>query len=182
MIEQHTADTSEPSFWIGFISGIGMIVAGVVTWLHPEWLIPVLGVIVIAEGLRLAWQGAFDRHGDGLDGLRIVIGLLAATCGVALVLAPDKSAPIVLYAASGLAIIFGLFLAILGIKDMNEVDGWWWEALIGVLLTCLGITVWINPQQGALTVAHIFSLLIVASGCMRILSAFQWRPGVRGKP
>ena len=166
---------SEQGRWISIVSGVVMIAAGVATWLHPEWFVPLVGAVAIVEGVRLAWQGLFDRRGDGLDGGRIAIGVLAVVLGAAVWLYPDQSAPAVFYLISGWAIIFGVFIAILGIKDRGAVPGWGWEVAIGLLLAALGIATLVLPQQGALTFVHVFSLVVVLAGISRLVGAVQDR-------
>src|SRR3954454_601477 len=158
-MSQDAVSKNEQGRWISIVSGVLMIVAGVATWLHPEWFVPLVGVVAIIEGVRLAWRGVFARRGDGLDGGRIAIGVLAVVLGVALWLYPDKTAPAVLYLISGWAIIFGVFIAILGLKDRGEVSGWGWEVAIGLLLAALGIATWVVPQQGAVTFVQILSVV-----------------------
>jgi uncharacterized membrane protein HdeD (DUF308 family) len=164
---------NEQGRWLSIVSGVVMIVAGVATWLHPEWFVPLVGAVAIVEGVRLAWQGLFDRRGDGLDGGRIAIGVLAIVLGAALWLYPDKSAPAVIYLISGWAVIFGVFIAVLGLKDRGTVPGWGWEVVIGLLLAALGIATWVLPQQGALTFIHVFSVVAVLAGISRLLGAAQ---------
>jgi uncharacterized membrane protein HdeD (DUF308 family) len=159
----------EQGRWISIVSGVVMIVAGVATWLHPEWFVPLVGAVAVAEGIRLAWQGLFARRGDGLDGGRIAIGVLAVVLGAALWLYPEKSAPAVIYLVSGWAVIFGVFIAVLGLKDRGAVSGWEWEVVIGLLLAALGIATWVLPQQGAVTFVQVFSLVIVLAGIARLL-------------
>src|SRR6476620_9869358 len=82
---------SERSTWMSLLSGIVMIAAGLGTWLHPEWFVPLVGLTAIIEGLRLAWQGLFAKRGDGIDSLRVLIGVLAVVLGVGIWAAPDKA-------------------------------------------------------------------------------------------
>jgi len=172
----HTAESiREQGSWVSIVSGVVMIVTGVVTWLHPEWFVPLAGLVAIVEGIRLAWHGLFSRHGDGLDGGRIAVGVLAAVLGAALWLYPDKSAPVVFYLISGWAVIFGVFIAVLGLKDRGEVSGWGWEVAIGLLLAALGIATWVRPEEGGLTFVQVFSLVVVLAGISRLLGAFQSR-------
>jgi uncharacterized membrane protein HdeD (DUF308 family) len=172
-MNHHAVSTDQQNRWISVLSGTIMIVAGVATWLHPEWFVTLVGAVAIIEGLRLAWHGLFDQRGDGLDGGRVAIGVLAALLGAALCLYPDKTAPWVLYLISGWAIIFGVFIAVLGFKDMGSVSGWAWEVAIGLLLAALGIATWVLPQQGAVTFVHVLSVLVVLAGVARLGSAAQ---------
>lgn len=172
-MSHHAVTTNEQGRFVSVVSGVVMIVAGVVTWLHPEWFVPLVGAVAIAEGVRLAWQGLFARRGDGLDGGRIAIGALVIVLGAALWLYPDKTTPLVMYLISGWAIIFGVFIAILGFKDMGTMPGWGWEVAIGLLLAALGIATWVLPQQGALTFIQVFSAVAVLAGISRLLGAAQ---------
>jgi uncharacterized membrane protein HdeD (DUF308 family) len=167
------ASTTEQARWASIISGIVMILAGVGTWLHPEWFVPLVGVVAVVEGVHLVWQGLFARRDDGLDGGRIAIGLILIVLGFTLWIYPDKMAPLVLYALSGWAIVFGIFIAILGLKDMGTVSGWWWEVIVGVLMAAFGIAVFALPQQGALTLVQVFSVLVVLAGIARIVGVIQ---------
>jgi uncharacterized membrane protein HdeD (DUF308 family) len=110
MSDPATAAT-EQSFWASLITGIVMILAGVGIWLNPEWFMPLVGVVVLLEGIRLAWQGLFARQGDGNDGLRVLLGVLAIFVGAGIWASPDKAAPIVLYMVTGWLLVYGLFIA-----------------------------------------------------------------------
>ena len=177
-MSSHAEAVSEQSFWMSLISGIIMIAAGIGIWLHPEWFIPFVGLVVIGEGLRLAWQGLFARRGDGLDGLRVLLGVLAVVLGVGIWVAPDKAAPIVLYLVTGWGVVFGLFLAWLGFRDMGSVPGWGWQILVGLALVAFSLAVLAYPQRGGLVIEHIISALLIVAGIGRIIGAVQSRSTV----
>jgi uncharacterized membrane protein HdeD (DUF308 family) len=172
-MNRNAVAANEQRRWLSIVSGLVMIVAGLVTWLRPEWFVPFVGAVAIVEGIQLAWEGLFNRRGDGLDGGRVAIGVLAVVLGAALWIYPDKAAPVVFYLISGWAIIFGAFMAILGFKDRGAVPGWAWEVLIGLLLVVLGIATWVVPQEGAMAFAHVFSVIVVLAGIARLGSAVQ---------
>lgn len=172
-MNRNAVSTNDQGRWVSIVSGVVMIVAGVVTWLHPEWFVPFVGAVAIAEGVRLAWQGLFNPRGDGLDGGRVAIGVLAVVLGAALWLYPDKAAPVVVYLISGWAIIFGVFIAFLGVKDMGSVSGWAWQVGVGLFLAALGIATWVVPQQGAVAFMLVFSVIVVLAGIARLGSAAQ---------
>lgn len=164
---------NEQARWVSVVSGVVMIVAGVATWLHPEWFVPLVGVVAIGEGIRLAWRGLTNRSGDVLAGGSVALGILAVVLGAAVWVYPDKAAPWVLYLIGGWAVIFGIFIAILGFKDRGSVSGWAWEIAVGLLLAALGIATWAVPQQGAVALVHVFSAIVVLAGIARLGSAAQ---------
>jgi uncharacterized membrane protein HdeD (DUF308 family) len=177
-MSSHAEAVSEQSFWLSLISGIILIAAGIGIWLHPEWFIPFVGLAAIVEGARLAWQGLFAQRDDGLDGLRVLLGVLAVVLGVGIWLAPDKAAPIVLYLVTGWGVVFGLFLAWLGFRDMGSVPGWGWQILVGLALVAFSLAVWAYPQRGGLAIEHIVSVLLIVAGIGRVIGAVQSRSTV----
>jgi uncharacterized membrane protein HdeD (DUF308 family) len=167
-VSDHAAAVNDQGRWVSIVSGVVMIVAGVATWLHPEWFVPLVGLVAIVEGVGLAWRGLSQRRGDVLAGGSVALGILAVVLGAAVWLYPDQAAPWVLYLISGWAIIFGGFIAILGFKDVGSVSGWAWEIAVGLLLVALGIATWLVPQQGAVVLGHAFSVIVVLAGIARL--------------
>jgi uncharacterized membrane protein HdeD (DUF308 family) len=171
-LSQPAAVASEPALWAGVISGAVMIAAGVGIWLHPEWFVPLVGAVMIVEGARFAWQGLVAGKNDGLDGVRVVVGLLVAALGAGLWLYPDKTAPFLYYTISGWAIIFGIFIAVLGIKDLASGSGWW-QIIVGALLTAFGIAVWPSAGWDPVTLTRIAAVFLVVAGIVRMVDAIR---------
>lgn len=158
-------------------SGIVLIAAGLGIWFHPGLFVPFVGAVMIVEGARLAWDGLVVDHGDGLDGARLVVGILAMVLGGAIWLYPDKTAPIVLYAVGGWSVVFGLFIAILGLTGIGSGSGSWLDVIVGALLGASGFAIWSVPTEGAVTLVTVFGALVIVSGIVRMLDATPLQAG-----
>jgi uncharacterized membrane protein HdeD (DUF308 family) len=162
----------EPTLWVDIATGIVLIAVGLAIWVNPAWFLPLVAVAVIGAGARVAWRGFAARRGDGLDGVRVVVGLLTVVFGAALLLYPDKTAPLLLYLVSGWAIVLGVFIALLGFQNLASISGKW-EIVVGVCLTMFGIATWPVSGQPGPPLVYLSSFLLVLTGIVQIGGAKQ---------
>jgi uncharacterized membrane protein HdeD (DUF308 family) len=85
---------------------------------------------------------------------------------------------------AGLAVttIFAVVLVWLGIVEIihsfsvKSWGGFVWELIIGIVMLIGGVSIWINPILGALTLTIVVAATFLAKGVFQVILGFRMRP------
>lgn len=164
--------------WMVRWVGIGLVVLGVVAFVAPLMsglaLAVVVGFVVLAAGALVVLFGLSAREA-GKGNLPLVIGGLAALCGLVLIVQPSAGLYVVRWILIGYMLISGASEAALALRLRPE-DGW--AATLGsaVVSIAAGLVLWSNwPISGARAVGLMVGSKLITTGLalMRVHRALE---------
>jgi len=147
--------------------GLGLVILGIVTCVAPLMsgfaIAVVVGLILLAAGALVVLFGLRARE-SGKGNLALVIGSLAAICGLVLVVQPS----------AGLSVVRWILIAYMVISGASEValalrlrpDEGWIETLAGAIVSIVaGLVLWYQwPISGARAVGLLVGSKLISSG------------------
>jgi len=137
-----------------------------------------------------------ETRADRPWGLLLMQGILGIAAAVVWLLWPAATSLAFLYVFGSWAVVSGVLEIGTAIRLRKAIRGEWMLALAGVLSVALGVTVWLWPLAGALTLvwwigayAIVFDVLMIAVGLRlrrlkgdRPTSDLPSHPGTRQQP
>ncbi|HEY7630289.1 MAG TPA: DUF308 domain-containing protein [Thermoleophilaceae bacterium] len=161
-------------WWVPLIAGLLTIIVGIVV-LRVEWTVSglaiFLGVVFIIRGLVDAFKVPLDGSPRGLA---IVVGVLEACVGVALIAWPGPGLTVV-------AAFFGCWLVLVGGIEIvgalvnREHSGWWLVLLLGIVMVILGIWALDKPAQTLHLIIALAGIWAIVAGTVELVFAFELR-------
>ncbi len=150
-------------------AGIGLIGIGVVTALLPAVTgAPVMiltGLLLLTAGLLRAWFG-WRSWSDGKGAMGLVLGALAAACGLAIVVSPVATLETVASIVAAYMALDGIATLVFATQADDE-DGRRWmggEALLSILL---GASMWFGwPLSGVRALGVLLGAKLVSAGAV----------------
>jgi len=147
--------------------GLGLVILGIVTCVAPLMsglaIAVVVGLVLLAAGALIVLFGLRARE-SGKGNLALVIGSLAAICGLVLVVQPS----------AGLSVVRWILIAYMLISGASEValalrlrpDEGWIETLAGAIVSVVaGLVLWSQwPISGARAVGLLVGSKLISSG------------------
>lgn len=154
--------------WGIVMVGVGVALA-VVPQLTGQILATILGLAVVAGGLALVYGGfRLGEVSRGLEAATIVLGLLFAAAGAAIIVYAAAVTRFVLVIVAIIAVLAGAWDLVSGIAIAGTFDWWWLRALRGALLIALGIWVLATPVSGLVALGWLAGLAAIALGALSI--------------
>jgi uncharacterized membrane protein HdeD (DUF308 family) len=166
-------DNVSRGWWALLLAGIVSVVAGGLI-LSIDWSVSDLAVFL---GVLLIVRGVFTMFSIPVDGAMrtwaVVIGLLEALLGVAVLVWPDPTLLVVAFFI-GWWVLFGGIMTIAGsISGRGVIPYWGWLLALGILETVLGF--WLLSRPGLTLVATVFAIGIwaIVYGVMQIALSIE---------
>jgi uncharacterized membrane protein HdeD (DUF308 family) len=149
--------------------GVALIGLGLLAALLPAasgaLAIVLVGVVLLLAGLVRAAFG-WRAWSGGKGPLGLVMGGLAAACGLLLVVNPVSSLETVVLVVAVYFALDGVSEVFFGFRLMPE-DGWPWVVGNGVLSILLGLSVWYGwPLGGVRALGLLVGLKLVSAGAV----------------
>ncbi|WP_129793801.1 HdeD family acid-resistance protein [Sphingosinicella sp. CPCC 101087] len=113
----------------------------------------------------------------GAKGIWFVIpGVILVLCGLFALLVPFASTLALALVLGGAAGVAGLAQIVhaFGAKAWR---GFFLSLLLGLLYAGCGVLLWLNPLAGALAIAMVIAVFLIAAGVGEIVLGFKLRPG-----
>jgi uncharacterized membrane protein HdeD (DUF308 family) len=155
------------------LNGTAMIVAGVLIF-SVEWSVESLAVLIgalfVLEGL-----GAIATTGIDNQDYSVVIGLLSAAAGIALITWPSPSLTVVGISLGGWLTVVGTLTISGAFAGRRVLADWWLLLLIGLVEVPLGILALAAPGATLAALVTIGGIWAVAIGVARVVLAFELR-------
>ncbi|MBQ6775829.1 MAG: DUF308 domain-containing protein [Synergistaceae bacterium] len=155
--------------WNFYITGIILILLGVLTFRYPVEAIMSVGFFI---GLGLVASGLNYFSGFYFFGLKrfIALGLLDLIMGAVLIAQPGLS-------AFFMPFVIGLWFLLTGVARScasfwlggAKVRGWWCMLLNGLALIVFGLLICASPLVSAFSIMMMLSAVLVASGVLAIV-------------
>jgi uncharacterized membrane protein HdeD (DUF308 family) len=171
-----TVSIDPGKWWLVLILGVVSIAAGVLALAYPDITLLVLGLIFGVNLLLIgmAWVGlaTTEGHSEGGRVLRMIVGFLAVLAGLFCLVHPGQS-------VLALLIVVAFWFVMTGIADlaraMDEPDGRWIAAFLGVIGIAAGIIIVSDPDIGLTTLALIAGISFIVRGTIEVGAAVYMR-------
>ncbi len=155
------------------LNGTALIVAGVLIF-SVEWSVESLAVLIgalfVLEGL-----GAIATTGIDNQDYSVVIGLLSAAAGIALITWPSPTLTVVGIFLGGWLTVVGTLTISGALAGRRVLADWWLLLLIGLIEVPLGILALAAPGATLAALVTIGGIWAVAIGVARVVLAFELR-------
>ncbi len=151
--------------------GLASVALGVLAMIAPvlsgATVLVIVGLIVIVAGLvRAAFGWQAWTGGKGPFG--VIVGGLAALCGLVIVLNPVSSLSLLTAVVAIYLFVEGVSQVLFALRLMPE-DGWPWVLGDAVLSILLGVAMWTGwPVSGARALGLIIGIKLVSAGAVMV--------------
>ena len=166
---------------LSLISGALMIVLGALFLARPglslATVILLFGWFTIVWGVVEVVSGLLGRTGH--RAWSVVLGLLAAVAGVAVLAWPGLTGLTLVYLIAAWALVSGVADLVGAFARGVSAGGRVWLVISGLLSVAAGILLFARPLTGALAVLWVIGVYLVALGILRIIFAFAPTPASR---
>ena len=165
------------NWWMFALRGVAAIIFGVVAFAQPEQalqaLVLVFGAYALVDGIfamfaGIAARGYFERWWamllEGMVG--VVIGLLTFFW-------PNITTLVLLYSIAAWALITGIFEIVAAIQLRRVITGEWMMILGGLLSILFGVSLFVFPIAGVVSVVWMIGIYAVVFGISEIIFAFR---------
>ena len=165
------------NWWMYAVRGVVAIIFGVVAFARPgqalQALVLVFGAYALVDGIFAMFAGIasyryFERWWamllEGMAG--VVIGLLTFFW-------PNITALALLYFIGAWALITGVFEIVAAIQFRRVITGEWMMILGGLLSILFGVSLFVFPIAGVVSVVWMIGIYAVVFGISGIIFAFR---------
>jgi uncharacterized membrane protein HdeD (DUF308 family) len=150
--------------WGTLVAAVGIIVAGLPE-LTASTLVFLTGAGSIAAGLVWAsWAISLRRASAGWWAVSLIPGVLLLVFGAYALLRPDTLALFLFRAAGAVAAVWGLVDMAASWRWRSFFGAWWLRLLRGLLVTGVGLVVFMMPAAGLATAGLFLGVLLVVIG------------------
>jgi uncharacterized membrane protein HdeD (DUF308 family) len=119
----------------------------------------------------------FARNWD----MFLVRGILAILFGIATLLMPGITLVVLVVLFGGYALLDGVILSVLAIKDRKLNPDWWLMLLGGLVSIAAGVATFVYPGITAISLYYVIAAWAIGSGIVGILYAIQFRKVIEGE-
>jgi uncharacterized membrane protein HdeD (DUF308 family) len=172
MIEENLETRSGPK-WLLLIQGILLLLLSILVFTAPgatiQFLVVLLGVYWLANGvLHLFWL-VFDRHSWGI---KLLLGIIGIAAGLLIIQHPQVSAILV---PATLVVVMGWIGVLIGILGLVHAftGGGWGAAALGVLSIIFGVLILTNIIFTTAAFPLIIGGIAAFAGILSLIGA--WR-------
>ncbi len=165
------------NWWMFALRGVAAIIFGVVAFARPgqalQALVLLFGAYAFVDGIfamfaGIAARGYFERWWamllEGVAG--VVIGLLTFFW-------PGITALVLLYFIATWALITGIFEIVAAIQLRRVITGEWMLILGGLLSILFGVSLFVFPAAGAVSMIWVIGMYAIVFGISEIIFAFR---------
>jgi len=154
--------------WGTVLAGFGIVVAGMPT-LTASVFVFLVGMASVAAGLVwVSWAASLRRATGGWWTLSFIPGVLLLVFGAYALTRPDALAGFLFRAAGAVAAVWGLVDMGVSWRWRPFFRAWWLRLLRGLLVTGVGVAVFLLPTAGIVTAGLLIGLWFVLIGATTI--------------
>jgi len=158
------------NWWAVALRGVIAILFGVIALAWPgltlEILVLFFGAYVLVDGI-LAMIAAFtNRSGHDKWWVLLLEGLVGIAAGVITFFRPLLATLVLVYVISFWAIVTGILEIAAAVQLRKEIRGEWMLALSGIVSLFLGVSLFLFPAAGALTLTWLIGAYAILFGAM----------------
>lgn len=167
-------------WWVPLVRGLVAILFGVLVLAWPGLgvlaFLALIAAYWIVDGVCSIYFAAQTRHW----GWPFWSGVISLLAGIAAIVAPGVATLSILIVIAIWAIVHGLLDIYSAIRFRRLISFEWWLALSGVLSVIFGALVLRQPGAGAIAIATLIGLFVIAIGVILVISGFRLK-GFRDK-
>ncbi|MGI9247266.1 MAG: HdeD family acid-resistance protein [Steroidobacteraceae bacterium] len=164
------------TWWVFLIGGIAAVVFGLLAFARPveAWFIVAtfFAASILVDGAVHVVGSLGNRANDGWW-IMLLMGALGVLVGGYALLHPLVSMAAFVYLVAFQAVLFGVFLLMLGYKVRAATEREWLLYLAGAISLLFGILAFAQPGLGGLSVIWTIATWAVVMGVLRIVFAFK---------
>jgi uncharacterized membrane protein HdeD (DUF308 family) len=169
-------------WWLPLLFGIATIVIGGFLLFQPA-----IGAVLIVQLVAISWLigGLFDVITSLSDrgpywGAVLAGGIISALLGLAALVFPLAGTQVALSLLFWLIVIAAFVSGVLDIvRGLRGPTRSWWVVLLGVLKIVVGFVLLENPVAGTRALVPLLGLVLLATGILAVVIAFQVRGAMR---
>ena len=166
------------AWWVFLVGGLAALVFGVLAIFQPvaAWLVvaTLFAAAILVDGI-FNIAGAIQNRDKDAWWVLLLIGALGVLVGGYALLNPLVSMAAFAFLVALQAIVFGVFLVVLGYKVRAVTEREWLLYLTGALSVLFGVVVFVNPAVGGISVVLVIAAWAIVTGLLRIAFAIQIR-------
>lgn len=166
------------AWWVFLVGGLAAVVFGVLAFFQPltAWLVVAMffAAAILVDGVINIAGAIQNREKDGWW-VMLLIGALGMLVGGYALLNPLVSMAAFLFLVAIQAVVFGVFLVVLGYKVRAATEREWLLYLTGALSILFGILIFASPTIGGISVVFVIAAWAIVTGLLRIVFAFRVR-------
>ena len=171
------------AWWALLISGIALIVFGLLAFVWPMATLLVLALFfaasILIDGVFTV-IGAIRARGRANNwGMWLLLGILGVVAGAIGLIAPGAAAAALALLLAAYAIATGLLMIWMGVKLRKEITGEWLLILAGVVSVIFGAVIAWQPVAGLLGLVWAIGAWAIVVGVLKIALGLRARRYVR---
>lgn len=172
-MSHRTVGTARRLWGLVYVRGAVSLVAGVVLFVNPDdgltWLRWLVGVAIAVQGVLLVVENRRAQDGTGGEDLnaRLVAGIVSVVAGVAVVVWPSMTGPLLFLVVAVWACVAGAMALVGGLRGRAaRTLAWDWQLVNAALWLVLGVVLLARPTDDMTTVALLLALYLLLSGAV----------------
>jgi len=166
------------AWWVFLVSGLASVSFGVLALVRPGIALFVLAtffaVDILVDGVSSVVGAVQNRERDGWW-LLLLLGLVGTLVGAYVLMNPPLSLLVFLYTVAFQAVAAGVLLVALGWKIRQRSTKEWILYVTGALSILFGLSMFVTPIAGSLSVVLFVAVWSIVTGALRIVFAFRVR-------
>jgi uncharacterized membrane protein HdeD (DUF308 family) len=111
----------------------------------------------------------------------LVRGILAILFGIATLLMPGITLIVLVVLFGGYALVDGIILSIVSIKERKNDPDWWLALLTGLVSIAAGVVTFVYPGITAVTLYYVIATWAIVTGIFEVIYAIQFRKEIEGE-
>ena len=166
-------------WWTFIVRGLLAIAFGLLAFLAPGWGIAVLiglfAAWALIDGAGSLFAGFRTRGVDRSWWLEVLEGLVSIAAGVIALLLPADAAQVLVILVAAWAIVTGAIQIWTAIRLRRAIRGEIWLVLAGAASILFGVTLFLFPAAGALSLVWLIGSGAIVFGAFMIMLGWRLR-------
>ena len=162
------------NWWMFALRGVVAIIFGVVAFAQPKQaLVLLFGAYAFLDGVFAMFAGIAARRYFERWWAMLLEGIAGVVIGLLTFFWPSITALVLLYFIAAWALITGIFEIVVAIQLRRVITGEWMLILGGLLSILFGVSLFVFPAMGAVSVMWMIGIYAIAFGILEIVFAFR---------
>jgi uncharacterized membrane protein HdeD (DUF308 family) len=111
----------------------------------------------------------------------LVRGILAILFGIATLLMPGITLVVLVVLFGAYALVDGIVLSIIAIKDHKDHPDWWLMLLTGLVSIAAGMVAFLWPEITAMSLFYVIVAWAIVTGIFEVIYAIRFRKEIMGE-
>jgi uncharacterized membrane protein HdeD (DUF308 family) len=158
------------NWWAVALRGVIAILFGVVALAWPgltlEILVLFFGAYALVDGIFAIIAAFTNRSGHDKWWVLLLEGLMGIAAGIITLFRPGLATLALVYVISFWAVVTGILEIVAAVQLRKEIQGEWMLALSGIVSLLLGVSLFLFPAAGALTLTWLIGAYAILFGAM----------------